>query len=56
MGHKLLLHWIPVLGLIAIAGTLEARQLAREGKPTAEILIATNAQPTEIYAANELQH
>ncbi len=32
MGRKLLLHWIPVLRLIA-AGPMEARQLAREGRP-----------------------
>ncbi|NLN01130.1 MAG: DUF4838 domain-containing protein [Lentisphaerae bacterium] len=56
MNRKPHLHWIPLMGLIAIAGTLEARQLARDGQPTAEILIATNAQTTEIYAANELQH
>ena len=56
MAHRLPLRWIPVLGLIATACPLEARQLAREGRPAAEILIATNALPTELYAANEMQH
>ena len=48
--------WLPVLGLIASAGPLAARPLAREGRPAAEIVIATNAAATEIHAANELQY
>ena len=43
------------LGFATAATSLQARQLAKDGKPTAAIVVTSDAPATELYAANELQ-